>query len=177
MTPLVAAAKFHGKAGGVGGSLSVSAGVSQSFWLYWHGLNSRDGGKWTLAAKSVRCLPVGPTPPSPVEGRCPHWMPLYRQRAILTFQKYCVGLVSRCLWPAASAALPRVLASKPTQRPEKNVSTWHPRRLAPPPSVSSHRLQATQGTKQLQYRELCRKQLTVTSKFPRDIPWSPTLTW
>lgn len=136
MTPLVAAAKFHGKAGGVGGSLSVSTGVSQSFWLYWHGLNSRDGGKWTLAAKSVQCLPVAPTPPSPVEGRCPHWMPLYRQRAILTFQKYCVGLVSRCLWPAASAALPRVLASKPTQRPEKNVSTGHPRRLAPPPSVS-----------------------------------------
>lgn len=60
MTPLVAAAKFHGKDGGrgVGGSLSVSMGVSEGFKLYWHLLSSRDGGK--LAAKSVRGLPGSP---------------------------------------------------------------------------------------------------------------------
>lgn len=47
-----------------------------------------------LLTQSEACL-VAPTPPTPVEWLCPQWMPLYRQWAILIFQKYCVGLVSQ----------------------------------------------------------------------------------
>lgn len=75
MTPLVAAATFHGKdrgLGAAGGSLSVSPGVSASFELSWHQLNSRDGGKRKLAAESVRGLPGRPHSTHPLaHSECP----------------------------------------------------------------------------------------------------------
>ena len=58
--------------GGAGGTLSVSMGVPESFQLFWHLLNSRDGGKRKLAASAARGPPGSPVSTLSVERLRPH---------------------------------------------------------------------------------------------------------
>ena len=130
--------------GGAGGTLSVSMGVPESFQLFWHLLNSRDGGKRKLAASAARGPPGSPVSTLSVDRLRPHWMPLYRW-AILNFSKIlCRSLCPRCLWQAGSASFQGCWLKNPPRNLRKTSPLgisrgWH----QPPFCFLAHWPQAT----------------------------------